>query len=233
MSQLIRKLKFRGFTLIELLVVIAIIAILAAVLTPAVTQALLRGKAMGLASNARSMYQSIFAKEISDAAYISTTISFPKYGTASTGSVYQYSTEYFKTVVTTEIMNVSFSFFAAPGIPAAKGKNADGFKPENNAWCITGNLTDRSAEDLPFIFTRNLNITDLKNPTVANGAPKIGEAGYEEPFGNKAFVFVTKGGSAYALLSDSLKVDNFTNLFDTSSATNANQYPILRPGSGL
>ncbi len=225
MSKLIRKIT-RGFTLIELLVVIAIIAILAAVLTPAVTQALLRGKAMGLASNARSMYQSIFAKEISDAAYISTSITFPKYG-SSTG--YTESTSYFKNVVTSEIMNVSFSFFAAPGVPAAKGKDPNNFKPENNAWCITANVTDKSAEDIPFIFTRNISITDLSQPTVANGKPKIGDSGFEEPFGNKAFVFVTKGGSAYALLADSLKVDNFTNLFDNSAATNAGVYPILRP----
>lgn len=229
MSKFIRKIA-RGFTLIELLVVIAIIAILAAVLTPAVTQALLRGKAMGLASNARSMYQSIFAKEISDAAYISTGVSFPKYNASpTTANEFKDSTDYFINVVTAEIMNVSFSFFAAPGIPSAKGKDPTAFKPENNAWCISAGLTDKSAEDVPFIFTRNMSIKKLSDATVASGKPKLGESGFENPFGDKAFVFATKGGSSYALLADSLKVDNFTSLFVTVGASN----DVLRPSSSL
>jgi prepilin-type N-terminal cleavage/methylation domain-containing protein len=228
MSKIIRRFKPRAFTLIELLVVIAIIAILAAVLTPAVTQALLRGKAMGLASNARSMYQAIFAKEIGDSAYLSSGSTFPRYGTSTTGNYFSTSTDYFKYIVSNEIMNVSFSFFSGPGIQAAQGKEPNNFRPENNAWCVTADASDRSAEDMPFIFTRNLYITRLSDTLIAGNKPRIGETGYELPFGDKAFVFVTKGGSSYALLSDSLKPANFTNLF---VAITNNQ--VLRPGSGF
>ena len=230
-----RKFTRPGFTLIELLVVIAIIAILAAVLTPAVTQALLRGKAMGIASNARSMYQSIFAKEISDAAYISTSISFPKKGALNPGlNTFPFSTDYFRHVVTSEIMNVSFSFFAAPGIPAASGKtvaDAVNFTDLNNAWCVTADVTDRSPEDLPFIFTRNLNIQTLNEGPVDGTGVKLAREGDDvNPFGEKAFVFVTKGGSSYALLAESIKPANFTNLFVTiASGPSATTNQVLRP----
>ena len=230
MSKLLRRVT-RGFTLIELLVVIAIIAILAAILTPAVTAALLRAKVNDMSTRARSMYQSIFAQQTENP-YTSSGITYPVKSNTINGTygAFPDSTEYFRWIVTNGVMNVAFQYFSGPSMPAAKGKNPVDFKEENNAWCVASGLTERSPEDAPFVFTRNLDVTTLgQDQIVDTEGPLLGRTPQTTlPFGNKAFAFVTKGGSAYALQGDTLKVDNFTNLFVTAGITN----PVLRPQSG-
>jgi prepilin-type N-terminal cleavage/methylation domain-containing protein len=226
MSKLFRRV--RGFTLIELLVVIAIIAILAAILTPAVTAALLRARVNDMSTRARSMYQSIFAKQTEDV-YGGGGLVYPVKSNAVNGiyGAFPDSTEYFKWMVTNNVMNVSFTFFAGPSMVSAKGKDPTSFKEENNAWCVSGSMTERSPEDAPFIFTRNLQVDILgQTPVVDASGPMLARTPDTQlPFGTRAFAFVTKGGSAYALQGDSLKAEQFTNLFVVAGITN----PVLRP----
>ena len=230
MSKLLRRVT-RGFTLIELLVVIAIIAILAAILTPAVTAALLRAKVNDMSTRARSMYQSIFAQQTENP-YTSSGITYPVKSNQVNGAygAFPDSTEYFKWIVTNGVMNVAFQYFSGPSMPSAKGKDPLNFKEENNAWCVAGSLTERSPEDAPFVFTRNLQVNTLGQDAITDATgPMLARTPETQlPFGTKAFAFVTKGGSAYALQGDTLKIDNFTNLFIVSGITN----PVLRPEAG-
>ena len=143
-----RKLWRSGFTLIELLVVISIIAILAAVLTPAVTDALTRGKMTGTMNNGRSIYLSLFAKDTEDPVFQSGS-PFPKF-TGGAGAMYfANSTDYWKYVITNSVMNVDFSFFSAPGSSAHQGHQSGRFTEANNAWCITADVSDGTADGTP------------------------------------------------------------------------------------
>lgn len=223
-----RRPNTRAFTLIELLVVIAIIAILAAILTPAVTAALLKAKVTDASTRARSMYQTLFLRQV-DNVYMSSALPYPvKSNTLNaTYMAFPDSTEFFRFVVTDGVMNVAFQYFALPGMPAARGKNPLEFKEENNGWCVTGGLTEKSPEDTPLFFTRNLDVDVLGLDKIVDeqGVMLARTPQTLLPFETKGFAFVTKGGSSYALVGESIKKEAFTNLFVASGATNI----VLRP----
>jgi len=222
MSKLWRTFRKRGFTLVELLVVIAIIGILVAIVLPAIGNALFRGKLTAVAANGRSIHQSVIGKQTEDI-YISTSSAFPTGGT---------STAWFANLVSNGTMSVAFSFFAAPGVPAA---NSDAqFKDtaalgKYNAWCVVGN-GEVMPETTPWLFTRNLKIG--KNTDVITD-PKLlmaKDTDKGSPFQEKGLVFVTRGGSAFSLFKDDLQANRFSNLWLTAGApTNV----VLRPGTAI
>ncbi len=236
MSMAWRSLRKRGFTLVELLVVIAIIGILVAIVLPAITSALFRGRLTATTANGRSLIQSVFAKE-TETIYRTTESGWPKYGSPSKPEDNEFanSTDFFRAMVTNETMNVSFSFFSAPGIVPATGPTD--FKDVNNAWCIAADVIDSYPETAAVLFTKNLgggsttfdSMDDsITADTAAKGVPN--QLADVAPFGRKGLSFVTKGGSGFALFKDDLKTQNFTNLFirvntDGSSITNR----VLRP----
>jgi prepilin-type N-terminal cleavage/methylation domain-containing protein len=203
MSKLWRSKYLKAFTLIELLVVIAIIAILAAILIPAVSDALLRGHMTKIMSNGKNIYVALFAQEMSDAVLLR-GVPYPQ------GSTYDNSTTYFTWVGTSGVMNVSGSFFAAPGVSAEDDWTK--FTATNNAWCITRDIQDSTVDGTPVLFTRNLIGANLmKSNTLSTTI---------NPFGNKGVVAVLKGGSAVALRAKDI-AENFNKV----NATNV----ILRP----
>jgi prepilin-type N-terminal cleavage/methylation domain-containing protein len=212
-----RKLWRSGFTLIELLVVISIIAILAAVLTPAVTDALTRGKMTGTMNNGRSIYLSLFAKDTEDPVFQSGS-PFPKFIAGAGPMYYANSTDYWKYVITNNVMNVDFSFFSAPGISPYKGNDPTLFTEANNAWCISADVSDSTADGTPLLFTRNLNITKTDEKQLDTKMP-----GDRTPFGSKGVVMVTKGGGAMTLKKDYINAN-----FNPTGSTN----DVLRPLAG-
>ena len=225
MSKLWRNKHFRAFTLIELLVVIAIIAILAAILVPAVSDALLRGRMTQVMSNGKNMYTALFAKEMEDAVFMRAA---PYPNSGNTNMVFANSTDFFRWIVTGGVMNVSFSFFAAPGVPPAN--DSTNFADANNAWCASEGVGEGTADGTPLLFTRNLNITSLGDTDVKTGGditkvmPVTSKYGAHEntPFLDKAMVVVFKGGAALSLRQKDV-IENFNKL----GATN----DVLRPSS--
>jgi prepilin-type N-terminal cleavage/methylation domain-containing protein len=217
MKKLWRRGRFAGFTLIELLVVISIIAILAAVLTPAVTDALTRGKMTGTMNNGRSIYLSLFAKDTEDPVFQSGS-PFPR--TTGAQPLYTESTTFWKYVVTSGVMNVDFSFFSAPGIQPVKTADPALFTEANNAWCITADVNDGTADGTPLLFTRNLNI----DQTDADNLSDPQQLTANPPFGTKGVVVVTKGGSSMVLKKDYLNAN-----FNPTGGSNT----VLRPKATL
>ena len=209
MSKFWRSKCLRAFTLIELLVVIAIIAILAAILVPAVSDALLRGRLTQTLSNGKNIYVALFAQEMTDAVFMRGA----PYPNSDTNITFTESTSYFKWVVTNGIMNVPFSFFAAPGVPPTQGTNVIDFTPLNNAWSIVSAISESTVDGTPLLFTRNLNVAALTpTPSIATST--------NAPFQDKAMVVVYKGGAAL-----SLRTKDVPTYFNTVGATNA----VLRP----
>ena len=204
-----------GFTLIELLVVIAIIAILAAVLTPAVTDALARGRMTGTMTNGRSIYQAIMAKQLGDPIY--GVAAYP----ASTGQGnFLDSTAYFRWLCSSTggQFSVEPSFFAAQGVPAAAGTNfaSPNFTSNNNAWCISADLSEATPDSVPLLFTKNLQMS----PDQLNGTASL--SAQQDPFKDRGCIVVTKGGS-----STILRTQTLTNVFLANNMVVSNK--VLRP----
>ena len=158
----------------------------------------------------RAIQAAIFAKD-TESIYSSLEPVWPA------SSSYATSTEYFKTLVELEALNVGPNFFAAPGVAAWKGAMED-LPGESVAWCIVSDVDDSTPENLPVIFTRNANVQ-----TLADFAKPVDEWWTnEKPFGKEAFVFITKSGAGFSLVDRKVAEIAFP---DLAGLTNK----VLRP----
>jgi len=114
-------------------------------------------------------------------------------------------------------LRADYSFFSAPGISPYKGTNAALFKPENNAWCMTGDLTSKSSDLVPLFLTRNVKVS-----TLAELQGRVADTLSDEaPFGKKSVIVVLKGFKAMVIDGS----EDWSSVFGTHVYTNR----ILRP----
>ena len=192
---------------------IAPLAMLAAILLPAFVRALNTDAMVSTVANGQNIYLSAFANQINNpVGGDNGNLPFPKVGQ------YNSSTEYFIDLVTSGVINVSYDFFAARGIPGAKSTNPLAFKAENNAWCVVLGLED-APEDTPFMFTRNYAPDALQ----AGDDPLV--LTHDPPFGKDGLVVVLKNGAALYLKKNQLR----NSLFNPSQTPSGTNLVILRP----
>jgi len=177
-------------------VLIAIPAMAAAILVPAVNKALSSASMVQTVSNGKNIYTAFFASQMDASVLNKDAKLWPRKGQ------YASSTDFFIDLVESGRMTVSYDFFAASGVPAAKSNDPQDFKPENNAWRVVLGLED-APEGTPFMFTRNYNPESLQDgdePIVLNDEP---------PFGKEGMVVILKGGAAYSLKGNQLRNSYF------------------------
>lgn len=227
----------RGFTLIELLVVIAIIAILAAILVPAVQKALDQSRMTTIVSNGRNIYMAIQGAELGDI-MSGKQSAWPQLGSPTNpdNARFENTDDYFVWMVTSGVMRVEYSFFAAPGMQAVtKGLDPPGdtsyaiardfvTTDHNNAWALTSEVRSRTSQSTPVIFTRN--ITRRGRPLSRLNLPDVVLDPDVTPFGSSGAVVVNAGGAGFVLKAskgDVAQVD--PDEFNPGEASNETIYP--------
>lgn len=183
-----------GFGLVYVLVFV--VGMLAAILIPAVSKATTSAGMVQTVSNGKNIYRAAFASQMEAEMLGTGTAGWPKTGQ------YRTSTEYFVHLVTSGVLNVSYDFFAAPGVPPAKTTDPRQFTADNNAWRLVLGL-DPASEGTPFLFTKNYDpdrLPEENEPIGLTDSP---------PFGRQGVVVVLKGGSAYTLKGPMLRGETF------------------------
>ena len=219
MNMMRRYGKGSAFTLIELLVVVAIIGLLMALVLPALGTAQLRARLATKSADGRSVVQMIAAQEATSGIYGASASAWPIYGATDipSNNTFKTSTEFFRYAITNGSFEVSASFFSAPGLPQARDSLS--FSATNNAWSVVGTVTESYPSTGPVIMSRNLGggadaFTAMDGTLTGNAAKKqiVQQLG-GQPFEDKGFVFATKGCSGFALMKETLRINDFTNLF--------------------
>ena len=194
--------------------VIAIIAILAALLIPVIQEARLKAKLTETVSNGRSIHLALFARSIESP--IDDRSAWPQgvSGTDPATRQWQNSTTFFKWVVTSGIMEVSFDFFSAEGTDKELSRDPALFTRNENAWALTVGVNEDMKDGAPALFTANIGRSNGGRIFRADQEPFLRKD--SEPFGDEAAVVVYKAGSAIVLNTDTLT----TNSFNAAGATN-------------
>ena len=134
------------------------------------------------------------------------------------------STAYFAWVVTNQVLDVDFSFFAAPGIKEMESTNPKRFRAENNAWAVAVGVDSNTGKDVPVLWTANIS----RHPGTFSPLQSIDQVPYlvpdVRPFGDSIAILIENGGAAASLKTINLTPERF----NPSGATNACLYPSRR-----
>ena len=197
-----------AFTLIELLVVIAIIATIAAFAVPALTSALTKGQMTGTMNNARQLYLAGYQMSLDGAANSDANLAWP--GDYSTGvtTLQDYCTK----LVQNDYLKAS----DLPKVLSAPGATCTATTSSGTPITVTLSgtsgiklypVTSADASNVIFAVTSNYTYDTAFTSTPPN------------PYGDKGFVVVRKGGDASILRKNNAAAasgSNGTSAFESS-----------------
>ena len=209
------------FNLASLVVIIALLGLLSSALFPSMSSAMLKANMASVAARGKDIYVAITAAN-TEREPLGLPPVWPRSNppTNNAGDISQInftnSTDYFYALYDGEhvgtaehnsyVRGFDFSKLAGAGVPAHSGSGR--LKPKNNMWTIAKNVRKDMDDIIPLLVTRNLAagslVTDL--PTVSKRRLCFDEE-WMDPFRNKGYVMVRKGGGTFSNKAKYARVD--------------------------
>ena len=212
----------QGFSVVELAVVNGVLLVLAAAFAPAITNAQREAALNTVAAHGKDIFVAIVGANV-EREPLGLKNVWPKTqaeaeverwerrrfdGDIST-MTFQNSTKYFYELFdganignprqwAPYVINdlADYSKLAGAGVPAKVG--AGELQPENNIWCIAGNIRDEMEDVIPVLVTRNVDCASLyKDYDGKAETPLRWSQKYNTPFANENFIMVRKGGAIF------------------------------------